>query len=104
MTLFSVLPLLFALAPTTPAVAPTAAPLVDPGTQQQQVRNAVRKGQLVPLEGVVADALRRYPGKLVEVELEDGEYEIEILGADGVVMELEYDASTGRFLSMEVDD
>ncbi|MER2176626.1 MAG: PepSY domain-containing protein, partial [Stenotrophomonas maltophilia] len=46
---------------------------------------------------------RRYPGKLIEVELDDGKYEIEILGPDGVVMELDYDAATGRLLKMEQD-
>lgn len=90
-------PLLLALAQSGVALPITT-------EQQNQVREAVRKGQLVPLEQVLADAMRRYPGTLVEVELEHGEYEIEILGADGVIMELEYDAATGRFKSMEVDD
>jgi len=37
------------------------------------------------------------------VELDDGKYEIEILGPEGVVMELDYDAATGRLLKMEKD-
>ncbi|KAF1697299.1 hypothetical protein CSC62_08550 [Pseudoxanthomonas jiangsuensis] len=86
--------------------------LASPGTQQDptsasqqsEVREAVSERRYVPLEQVMADAMRRYPGKLVEVELEDDEYEIEILGPDGVVMELEYDAVTGRLLKIEVDD
>ncbi|WP_306455641.1 PepSY domain-containing protein [Stenotrophomonas sp. JAI102] len=78
--------------------------VLDGGSRQQDgVRQAVRQGRFVPLEQVVADALRRYPGKLIEVELDDGKYEIEILGADGVVMELDYDAATGRLLKMEKD-
>lgn len=91
-------PLLFALAQAQPAT--------PPAQQQSAVREAVRDGRFVPLEQVMADAMRRYPGKLVEVELEedDDEYEIEILGADGVVMELEYDARTGKLRKMEVDD
>ena len=97
------LPLLLALsspqAETARETAPTA-------VQQEAVRSAVRAGRIVPLQQVVADALRRYPGILIEVELDedDDEYEVEILGADGVVMELEYDARTGRLKKMEVDD
>lgn len=52
---------------------------------------------------MVQDALRRYPGQLLEVELDDGKYEIEILGANGVVMELDYDATSGRLIKMEED-
>ncbi|MEN5041643.1 PepSY domain-containing protein [Stenotrophomonas sp. TWI700] len=78
--------------------------VLDGGSRQQDsVRQAVRQGRFVPLEQVVADALRRYPGKLIEVELDDAKYEIEILGPDGVVMELDYDAATGRLLKMEKD-
>ena len=62
-----------------------------------------RLGRYVPLETVLADALRRYPGQLVEVELDGDKYEIEILGANGVVMELDYDAASGRLLKMEED-
>lgn len=84
-----------------PLVGQQAAP---PASQQSEVREAVSERRFVPLEQVMADAMRRYPGKLIEVELEGDEYEIEILGADGVVMELEYNALTGRFLKIEVDD
>ncbi|WP_315985469.1 MULTISPECIES: PepSY domain-containing protein [Stenotrophomonas] len=78
--------------------------VLDGGSRQQDsVRQAVRQGRFVPLEQVVADALRRYPGKLIEVELDDDTYEVEILGPDGVVMELDYDAATGRLLKMEKD-
>jgi len=92
------LPLLLTLAPQDPVR------VLDGGSRQQDsVRQAVRQGRFVPLEQVVADALRRYPGKLIEVELDDAKYEIEILGPDGVVMELDYDAATGRLLKMEKD-
>lgn len=78
--------------------------VLDGGAHQQQaVRQAVEQGRYVPLKSVVQDALRRYPGQLLEVELDDGRYEIEILGANGVVMELDYDATSGRLLKMEED-
>ncbi|MCF7751929.1 hypothetical protein KQ945_14310 [Bacillus subtilis subsp. subtilis] len=90
------LPVLLALSPHDPVRG-----LEGGSRQQEAVRQAVRQGRLVPLQQVVADALRRYPGQLVEVELDDGTYEIEILGANGVVMALDYDAATGRLLKME---
>ena len=78
--MLATLPLLLAL-----ANAPTAAaPVQDPA--QQVARRAVQQGRYVPLESVVRDALKRYPGQLLEVELDDGVYEVEILRGDGVVV------------------
>lgn len=75
-----------------------------PERDHERVRAAVARGEMVPLSLILADALRRYPGTVLEVELEGHEYEVEILGADGVIMELEYDARTGALLEIEVDD
>lgn len=85
------------LAPALPATA-------GDGHDQQTARRAVEQGRYVPLEGVARDALRRHPGKLLEVELDDGVYEVEILRADGVVVELDYDARNGKLLKTELDD
>lgn len=71
---------------------------------QQTARRAVEQGRYVPLEDVVRDAMRRHPGKLLEVELDDAVYEVEILRADGVVVELDYDARNGKLLKTELDD
>lgn len=71
---------------------------------QQTARQALQQGHYVPLENIVRDALQRHPGKLLEVELEDGVYEVEILRADGVVVELDYDARSGALLKTELDD
>ena len=87
--------------------AVTAAPAEAPVLRQrdhERVRDAVARGEMVPLETILADAQRRHPGRVLEVELEHDEYEVEILGADGVVRELEYDARTGELLDVEVDD
>ena len=69
-------------------------------------RDGVRRGTLVRLERLLADAERRYPGRVIEVELDDDhdEYEIEILMRDGRVVELTYDARSGRLLEIEIDD
>lgn len=71
-------------------------------------RNAVARGELLPLSKILQIAQRAYPGKLLEVELDrdDGrfEYELEILLADGRVIELTYDGATGQLLESEIDD
>lgn len=72
--------------------------------QQERARAAVASGEYLPLQQILADALQRHPGVVIEVELDDDEYEIEILRADGVVIELEYDARTGRLLEEEIED
>ena len=74
------------------------------GRDHERVRAAVARGEMVPLARVLADAQGRHPGKVLEVELEDGEYEVEIIGDDGVIRELEYDARTGALLEVEVED
>lgn len=70
----------------------------------ERVRAAVARGEMVPLADVLADAQRRHPGVVLEVELEDGEYEVEILGDDGVIRELEYDVRTGALLEVEIEE
>lgn len=71
----------------------------------RQLRGA---GVIVPVEPLVADAKRRLPGRLLEIELEDDEdgnlvYEIELVDGKGVVREFFFDARTGRFLKEDVD-
>ena len=79
--------------------------IAAPARDHERARAAQRRGEFVPLESILADAEKRQPGRVIEVELEgDDEYEIEILRADGTVMELEYDARTGKLLEMEVED
>jgi len=71
----------------------------------ERAREGVEAGRYVPLEDIVRDARQRYPGRIVEVELEDDdEYEIEILQDDGTKVELEYDARTGELLDVDLDD
>lgn len=72
---------------------------------QHAARLAVQQGRYVPLQQVVRDALRLYPGQLLEVELDQDEdrYEVEILLADGVVAELDYDARTGKWLKTDLE-
>ena len=79
-------------------LAATAAP-----NDGDAARRAVTRGQRVPLETILADAERRHPGHVIDIELEDGVYEIEILLDDGRVAELEYAAKSGRLLESEIE-
>ncbi|KLJ01417.1 PepSY domain-containing protein [Luteimonas sp. FCS-9] len=86
--------------------APLHADAPDGRRGADYARESVRSGEFVRLERLLADAERRFPGRVLEVELDedDDEYEIEILMEDGRVAELKYDARTGRLLEVEIDD
>jgi uncharacterized membrane protein YkoI len=92
-----------ALACAAPAMA-GGAPGGLSHADAERARDSVRRGEYVALEHIVADALARHPGRIVEAELDGDEYEVEILSADGVRVELEYDARTGRLREVEYDD
>lgn len=72
---------------------------------QDAARRLKREGKIVALGDIVADITARWPGRVIESDLErDGGryvYEIELLGDDGHVYEFEYDASTGQRLEFE---
>ena len=96
----SLLIVMLCLAPIAPSASAGAAP--DDGGQRAHF--AVRSGEFVALEVLVKDALERVPGEVIDVELDDDEYEIEVLAADGIVWELDYNARSGDFIEMERDD
>lgn len=72
----------------------------------ERARQAREHGRYVPLQQILDDAERRESGRVIEIELDedDDEYEIELLRADGTVVELEYDARTGALLEREIED
>lgn len=55
------------------------------------------------LDTILVDAQRRYPGRVIDVSYDDGEYDIDIRQNDGRIVELEYSARTGRLLEAEYD-
>lgn len=70
-------------------------------------------GRILPLEQVIALIQTRYPGSRVlevelEVELEEDDaiyiYEVELVTRQGLVRELEIDATRGEVLKDEEDD
>jgi uncharacterized membrane protein YkoI len=75
--------------------------------EHNAVREALQRGEVLPLVKILAIASKEVPGDVIEVELEDeGEalvYEIKILTSTGRVREVEIDARTGTVLSIEDD-
>ncbi len=67
------------------------------------------QGRIIPLEQVLSLIAQRHPqASLLEVELEEDDdiyiYEVELATGEGLVRELEIDASTGKILKDEEDD
>lgn len=72
------------------------------------IREALRRGEVLPLTKILAIATKEVPGDIVEVELESKKsgllkYEIKVLTANGRVREIEIDARTGAVLKIEDD-
>jgi uncharacterized membrane protein YkoI len=71
------------------------------------VREALQRGEVLPLMKILAIASKAVPGDVIEVELEDESeallYEIKILTSTGRVREVKIDARTGAVVSIEDD-
>jgi uncharacterized membrane protein YkoI len=73
-----------------------------------QVKQLLDEGEIISAESLLVDAMKRKPGRLLELELEveNGRrvYEVEIIDDAGVVWEFYYDAKTGAFISQAIED
>ena len=73
----------------------------DHGKEHDIVREALRRGEVLPLGEILAIAEQHVPGDVIEVELESDRkqalvYEIKILTRTGRVREVRIDARTGQ--------
>lgn len=80
-------------------------PVSADGDNWRDLHQEVKKGHLVGI-GEIMDWLEaRYEGQILEVELEQEddriEYEVEMIGPRGQVVEFEFDATNGELLSVE---
>lgn len=79
-----------------------------PKPDYEMARDAVIRGEFLPLEEILAIVSRDHPGQIIEIELEyeDGvwEYEVELVTPDGRLIEIDLDAATGEILEYEEDD
>ncbi len=96
LVLLSILPLL---------VSGTLVPVSADGDNWRDLHQEVKEGHLVGIDEVMDWLEARYDGQILEVELEqdDGliEYEVEMIGPQGQVVEFEFDATSGELLSVE---
>lgn len=74
----------------------------------EQARRLKESGQILPLEQIIKAAQAEYPGRVIEVELEDESgrfyYEVELLDEKGMVWELYFDATSGELIKRKQDD
>ena len=74
----------------------------------EQIRRLKENGRIRSLESVLEEIRRDYPGRIIEIELDDDDgryiYEIELVDERGIVWDLEIDARTGKLLKKKQDD
>ncbi len=94
-----ILVLLIALLLATPALA---------DDDQDRAREALARGEILPLSRILAVVEREVGGHVIEIGLDhdDGRYvyEVEAVSRDGRLVELSIDAATGGVLNREYGD
>lgn len=74
-------------------------------SDHDRARQALERGEVLPLRAILDEIARDYPGEVVEVELEREHgawiYEIELIGADGRLVKLEIDAGSAAVLRVK---
>lgn len=90
------------------ALLPLALTLALPawaGDGHDRARRGVLRGDLLPLERILEQADRDFPGELIEAELEEKHgrpvYEIKRLTTDGRLLKVYYDAADGSRLKVK---
>lgn len=80
----------------------------DDHDDAERAWRGARSGEFLPFAQLARIALDRYPGRIVEAELDEDDgrvvYDIKILRHSGRVLEMELDARTGRILDVDEDD
>ena len=88
---------------------PAAPARADPTGEDDHVaaREALRRGEILPLARILAIVAARVPGDVIEVELERKDdrwrYEIKVLTSTGRVREVKLNARDGAILEIEDD-
>ena len=99
---FTIMPVILALLVSGPAQ------IVQADDDYREAKRLRESGEIMPLEEILKNVRTTYPGRILEVELENEKgrviYELEILGTDSIVREIYIDAKSGELLSVEEDD
>ena len=73
-----------------------------------EAKHLLKSGEILPLEIILENVRKSYPGKILDVELEKKDknivYEIEILTENGIVKELYINARNGTLISIKDDN
>ena len=73
----------------------------------ERARDLLEQGKILSLSEIMKQTTVRFPGKVLEVELEEEDglivYKIEFLGEHDRVMEMIIDARNGELISVEED-
>ncbi|WP_306831470.1 PepSY domain-containing protein [Neorhizobium huautlense] len=85
-----------------------AAPAAGVAKDLDTLRDAVKRGDVLPLSVLQKKLRARYPGDIIRVELDEDDgrfiYEFKVLQANGRLYEIEMDAKDGAILDVDDDD
>lgn len=74
-------------------------------SEQEMARQAVKRGEILPLKQILEQVNSEFEGDVIEIELDedDGEwiYEIKMLTGQNRILEIEIDARNGRVLEVD---
>jgi len=90
------------------AVSSSSAATLKPG-DHDYAREALRRGEILPITRILPIVQQRVPGEVIEIELDDDddgrriEYEIKVLTPAGRVIEVKVNARTGQIREIEED-
>jgi hypothetical protein len=99
----SLMPLLAAAAVCTSTVLAFAGDAAKP-----DIEEALKSGEILPLDAIIKAMTERYPGRVTEIELGSKKgrylYEIDVVNDRGLKIEFKLDAKSGKLLSSKLDD
>ena len=82
--------------------------LVVAEVKADEVWQLKESGQIMALEDLISQVRKNYPGRIIEIELDNDDgryiYELELVDENGVVWDMEVDAGSGEVLEYEQDD
>lgn len=89
--------------------APKALAQSDAEYEDQDIaRKALENKEILPLSAVLAKVEGKVTGDILEIELERKKgqwiYEIEVIGDDGRVRDIDVDAKTGEVINVALDE
>lgn len=89
-------------------IAPSLAGGQAPSPDFELARDAVERGEILPLAEVLSRLQESHPGRVIEVELEYSAamlvYEVELVTDDGRLIEVDMNAATGEIVAMDEED